>query len=210
MAVVIVATLVLTSSAFISLLTWGLTARLPPDPGNRADTIVVLGRGEPFRRERVAAALDLWQAQRAPRIFTSGMMDADAMIKEFQESKVPITALAGEECSQTTEENAVFSAAVLYPAGVRNILLITDSPHLWRSFLVFQSMGFTVMPHSTSLNFNTQNRLQQLNSLVREYVALIEYALTGKFQPRPPETLKTPPPAVAQRMTEWNCRVPRA
>jgi uncharacterized SAM-binding protein YcdF (DUF218 family) len=208
-AAVIAAILIVTSSAFVALLLWGLTVRLPVDPGTRVDAIVVLGRGEAFRLERMAATLDLWQTQRAPRIFTSGMMDAEAMIQEFQASKVPITALAGEECSETTEENAVFSSAILYPEGVRSILLVTDSSHLWRSVLVFQSLGFQVIPHSTTLNLKTQNRLQQLKILLREYAALIQYAWTGKFQLRPPETLTTPPPEVRQRIAEWNCKVPR-
>lgn len=206
-AVVVLAATILTSSAFTAFLNWGLTARLPSDPGNRVDAIVVLGRGEALRMERVAAVLDLWQARRAPRIFASGMMDAEKILEDLQKSRVPVTALAGEECSENTEENAIFSSALLYPEGVRQILLVTDASHLWRSVLVFQSLGFQVVPHSAPSNFSPQDRFEQLSHLLREYAALIQYVFTGKLQARPDPM--QPAPEVIQRIAEWNCKVPR-
>jgi hypothetical protein len=56
-----IAFFLITSSTFVNLLNWGLTVQLPPDLGDRVDTIVVLGRGENFRAERIAVAWQLWK-----------------------------------------------------------------------------------------------------------------------------------------------------
>lgn len=105
-----------------------LVSILPKDSGASADAIVILGRGSVFSPSRVELAAELWQANRAPLIFTSGMSDAPAMLKMLKEQGIPDTALDGEGCSQTTRENALFTVEALQPRGVKRILLITDSP----------------------------------------------------------------------------------
>jgi uncharacterized SAM-binding protein YcdF (DUF218 family) len=204
-----IAFFLITSPAFVNLLTWGLTAPLPPDLGDRVDTIVVLGRGENFRAERIALAWQLWQSKRADKIFASGMMDAITMVEYWQNMGVPTTSLAGEECSQTTEENAAFTSAILRDRKVKNILLVTDPPHMWRSLLVFRSFGFNVVPHATPLDSQQLTTKQQLVRVVREYLGAIDYALSDKFRQRSPQELDNPSPEILQKITEWNCKVPR-
>ncbi|NET38393.1 MAG: YdcF family protein [Cyanothece sp. SIO1E1] len=205
LAVVIIVIIVFTSPVFVSLLTWGLTATLPPDSGNRVDTIVVLGRGENLRSDRLAATWQLWQAERAANIFFSGMMDARPMVRYLKDNGVPTSSLAGEECSQTTEENAMFTSAILRPQGVKDILLVTDPPHMWRSFLVFRSVGFNVIPHIVTSSSQTPTKTK----LAREYLGMIAYAVTGKFQARSPAELDSPSPEVLRKISEWNCKEPR-
>jgi uncharacterized SAM-binding protein YcdF (DUF218 family) len=204
-----IAFFLITSPAFVNLLTWGLTAPLPPDLGDRVDTIVVLGRGADARAERISVAWQLWQSKRADKIFASGMMDAITMVEYWQNMGVPITSLAGEECSQTTEENAAFTSAILRHQKVKNILLVTDPPHMWRSFLVFRAVGFNVVPHATSLASQRLTTSEQLALVVREYFGAIDYALSDKFRQRSPEELDNPSPEILRKITEWNCKIPR-
>ena len=51
-----------------------------------------------------------------------------------------------ENQSRDTFENARFTAHVLQPEGIRRIILITSSTHLWRAAHEFQSAGFDVVP----------------------------------------------------------------
>jgi uncharacterized SAM-binding protein YcdF (DUF218 family) len=184
----------------------GLLKLLPTDSGEPTDAIVVLGRGENFRSQRVETVTELWQRDRAPQIFASGMNDAMPIVEMLKAEGIPSQALSGESCSESTEENAIFTAALLYPQGVRKIVLVTDSPHMLRSLLVFRSFGFTVIPRPSALpddaNFGFSTYLT-----VREYFTLASYALLGKLNLRSSTELKNPPTEVLNRIASWHCRV---
>lgn len=129
-AVLLLVYFVATSGLMVALATQVLVYPLPVDSGTTVDAIVVLGRGDVLRNRRVEIAAQLWQAKRAPSIFASGMGDAPQMIELFRAKGIPRQMLGGESCSQSTEENALFTAAVLHPQGIWQILLITDPPHM--------------------------------------------------------------------------------
>jgi len=198
--------LLVTSPWMVQLTTWGLTISLPADKGERPDAIIVLGRGEELRERRVDRIHKLWQAGRAPRVFASGMMDAQPMVEQLQQKGLPGSILSGEGCSQSTEENALYTAAILYPLGVRKIILITDPPHMLRSFLLFRSVGFTVIPHLSPLPAQW-NAFQQITAILREYVGIVHYGLMGRFKQRTTVELEHPPSAILEKFTEWRCRV---
>ena len=48
--------------------------------------------------------------------------------------------------SRDTWQNAKFSAALLRPAGVTRVLLVTHAWHMRRSVLAFERAGLTVIP----------------------------------------------------------------
>ncbi|MGJ3251342.1 MAG: YdcF family protein [Elainellaceae cyanobacterium] len=201
----LLAYLAVTSPPAVMLANYGLTAFLPPDSGETVDSIIVLGRGELRRNERIAEAIQLWKADRAPHIFVSGMSDAQEIVDLLHESGIPRSALSGERCSQSTAENGLFTAAILYPQRVRRVLLVTDPPHMLRSLLVLRSFGFEVIPHAIpqgDLTFNPHMR-----RALREYAGLLGYWISGRFQHRPTEQLNRPPSAVIHKMTDWNCRI---
>lgn len=154
----------------------GLVLFLPSDPGTPADAIVILGRGSEFSPSRTELAMQLWQAKRAPIIFGSGNWDAPQFFMQLMERGIPESALGGEGCSQTTPENALFSAAILQTRGVEKILLVTDGPHMWRSMLDFQDQGLSVIPKvsafPTAIGFIDKSFL-----LFREYLFLITSGL---------------------------------
>ena len=159
----------------------GLVIFLPPDPGTKADAIVILGRGPLFDRERVNLAKELWEAKRAPIIFASGRGDSYRMIEDLQVKGIPKQLLDGEECSLTTLENAIFSAAILQQRGIKQILLITDEPHMLRSLLVFRANGFTVIPRSSSISPYFFGKRKKIFLTFREYAGLVSYALRGLY-----------------------------
>lgn len=167
----------------IAIASRGLVAPLPADSGATADAIVVLGRGQDLRNSRVEVVADLWQAHRAPLIFASGLHDGPQIVQLLKAKGIPAQVMDDENCSQTTEENARFTAAVLQPQEVQRILLVTDPPHMLRSLLTFRSLGFTVIPHSSPIprNFSSSRKFLIVSY---EYVGLVSYSLQGRFSPR--------------------------
>jgi uncharacterized SAM-binding protein YcdF (DUF218 family) len=160
-----------------------LVGLIPSDSGQPADAIVVLGRGTDLRPQRIQVAAELWQAQRAPLVFASGWGDAEPMVAMLAKQGLPPQAIDGEPCSRTTEENALFTAAQLQPQGVRQILLVTDPPHMLRSYLTFRSLGFEVLPHLSPLPDRLHGSRKAF-LLVREYFGLASYGVLGRFMPR--------------------------
>jgi uncharacterized SAM-binding protein YcdF (DUF218 family) len=205
-AIIGVSYLFLTSPIGVALANHGLTFALPPDTGEKTEVIVILGRGESLRSNRVEVASELWKAQRAPQIFVSGMLDAEESIVQLQNWEIPKIHLSGERCSQTTEENAQFTAALLHPQRIQKILLLTDAPHLLRSQILFQSFGFKVIAHSIPLptHWSTNARL---GTVIREYVGLITYRWQGRLRQRTQDEIDRPNVDVIDRLKAWNCRV---
>lgn len=205
-AILIIAYLIITSSLTARLATWGLTRFLPSDGGEGADAIVVLGRGDELRNSRIEVAHELWIKKRAPQVFVSGMMDARPIVDHLKEMGIPFSQLSGEECSQSTKENAYYTSVILYPQRVRKIVLVTDPPHMLRSLLLFQSFGFQVVPHPTSSLYQWSSD-QQLKSAAREYLGLAHHWLAGDLKPRSISEIENPPAEVFQKFSEWKCKV---
>jgi uncharacterized SAM-binding protein YcdF (DUF218 family) len=149
----------------------GLVLFLPTDSGAAVQAIVVLGRGTELGILRIDVANELWKAKRAPLIFVSGTGDTPRMLPQLEAKGIPRRSLDGEDCSLTTPENALFSAAVLQPQGIRRILLVTDGPHMWRSLLDYRSQGFTVIPH-ISPRPNNMGFMDKAFLTFREYLFL--------------------------------------
>jgi uncharacterized SAM-binding protein YcdF (DUF218 family) len=190
----------------VALANWGLTFALPLDSGNSVDAIVVLGRGEVLRERRVEIVNSLWKSKRSPDIFASGMLDALEIINRLKEEGVPAQALSGERCSQTTQENAQFTSTLLRPRKLQTILLVTDTPHMLRALLLFQSFGFNVIPYPASLP-PTLDVSKQMRSILREYVAIGSYALTGQFNKKSTTELDSPPSDVTEKLKNWKCEL---
>jgi uncharacterized SAM-binding protein YcdF (DUF218 family) len=164
----------------IKIATKGLVAFVPEDTGATADAIVVLGRGDNFSPSRVKVAAELFNSRRAPLIFTSGVGDGSRMLQLLKQQGIPEQALQEESCSQTTGENAMFTATVLQPQSVKRIILVTDPPHMLRSLLTFRNVGFTVIPHASPLPADlTQTRKAMM--ILYEYSGLVSYGLQGRF-----------------------------
>lgn len=169
----------------------GLTLFLPKDSGKAVEAIVVLGRGTDFGILRVDVATKMWQAKRASKIFHSGTGDTPRMLQLLEEKGIPKEVLDGENCSMTTPENAMFSAAILQAQGIKRILLVTDPPHMWRALLNFSDEGFSVIPYTSPMPTNL-GFLDQYILIVREYLFLISTHVTRLFYGQHPQELNSP------------------
>ena len=167
-----------------------LTTFVPTYQGQTTDAVVVLGRGYGLYNDRVLKAAKLIQTEAAPQVFLSGGYDAPHMARMLTTLGVEPTKIAGENCSQTTEENAEYTAEQLLPKGVKSIILISDPAHLLRSQLVFSSFGFKVIPYSSPLPQNLGLRYRRLIAM-RESIGLISYGLMGRYWPRSTTTIDT-------------------
>jgi len=194
------------SPLMVALANWGLVFSLPPDSGEKVDAIVVLGRGEQLREQRVDVVDQLWRKQRSPYIFASGMLDAHEILGRLKDKGLSRQVMGGESCSQTTEENAHFTAVLLHPREVKKILLVTDAPHMLRSMLVFRRFGFTVIPHVVPSTAGLDNG-QQLQLMGREYLALADYTFTGRFNTRSSEEMVRATEDVVQKLRNWKCQM---
>lgn len=198
--------LFITSSIMLALASQGLTFSLPQDSGEKVDAIVILGRGEPLRARRVELGAELWEQKRAPIVFVSGMLDVEEIITQLEHKGVSKLQISGERCSQTTEENAQFTTALLYPKGIQRILLLTDLPHMLRSQILFKSYGFNVIPHVIPLPLHWSTT-KQLKVVLREYAALVHYQWNGYLRTRTKEEIVHPSEKVRDRLNNWNCRL---
>lgn len=173
--------ILLSSNTVVAIGNKALVTFVPNDRGEQADAIVILGRGGDLRQQRVEVAAQLWKQDRAPLLFASGWGDAHEIAADLKQQGIPESAIAGEPCSRTTEENALFTAALLQPQ-VKRILLVTDTPHMLRSLLTFRSLGFTVISHPNPLPDISKRRKGFL--VYREYLGLVSYGILGRFSPR--------------------------
>jgi len=97
---------------------------------------------------RVARAAQAFEAKLAPRIVVSGggvwegLIEAERLARELVRRGVPEGALLLERTSLTTRDNAVCTARLLAPLGVRRIGLVTCDWHLGRALWSFRHEGF--------------------------------------------------------------------
>ena len=172
--------LILLAPPTVALANRLLISQLPKDSGESADAIVVLGRGQDLRKSRAEITTQLWKTGRSPKIFVSGRDDSPIIIQQLKTNGIPKQALENENCSQTTEENARFTATLLKPRGVHRILLVTDPAHMLRALLTFQQVGFSVIPYPSPLPPEYTAPTEAV-LLLREYVSLLSYSLSGRL-----------------------------
>ena len=167
---------------------------------------MILGRGREQSPARAKVAAQLWRDRRAPKVFVSGIVDAPELAAMLRIQQIPAQVIAGESCSRTTWENAVFTKAALQPQGAEQILLVTDAPHLWRSLLIFEQVGFQVIPYASPLA-DQMTSPQRALLLLREYFFLSIYPSTLEQEHK---TLQQPLADVRKQIATQQCYVERS
>jgi uncharacterized SAM-binding protein YcdF (DUF218 family) len=136
------------------------------DPGQalNAQAIVVIGGGKlrPAAPEYAGASADLGLLERinytaflARRsglpVAISGAPDEVLAMQGTLQRNYAIQPAWIEGHSRDTFENARFSAKLLQPQNIRQIVLVTNSTHIWRATHEFMDAGFTVVPAPVGL-----------------------------------------------------------
>jgi uncharacterized SAM-binding protein YcdF (DUF218 family) len=156
---------------------------VPSDTGQPADAIVVLARDRAVEGNRYQTAVSLLEEGRANRIVTLGTGQSIQTFQMLQQTNPEaVDKLTGLTCVRTTKQEAHSVATVLSPQGLDNIILITDEPHMLRSWLMFKSIGFSVIPHIEPVPASLRSSDRTFLA-VREYLGLLSYALLGRLKP---------------------------
>jgi uncharacterized SAM-binding protein YcdF (DUF218 family) len=206
MTIVIMLYIVFTAPFTINIALKAFLLPLPKDTGSSVDAMVILGRGEPFRYQRVDLAAQQWQTGRTSKVFASGRSDAAHILEDLRDRGIPKQMLGGEECSLTTEENGSFTSAILDPQRNQKILLITDAPHMLRSFLVFQRFGYTPIPQVSPLSVTWSSR-KKASVIMREGAGLVVYGLTEWLKPKTAAEIANSHNDAVQKLIAWGCKV---
>ncbi len=116
-------------------------------PGNGEDVPDVLG---PVSLERVAFAADAQRKLHLPVLVSGGNLRAghtseSILMKRALQQEFGIAARWNEDRSRTTWDNAAFSAAMLQPAGVKTVLLVTQAWHMPRAVWAFERAGLRAL-----------------------------------------------------------------
>lgn len=128
----------------------------------RAPEFAGLDVSSPNVLTRLRYAARIQRASGLPILVTGGMPlsgqrpEAELMAESLREDfGVPVRWL--EPASRTTAENAEFSAAILQPQGIRQIVLVSHASHLPRAVKDFERAGFTVLAAPTEFTPGTGN-----------------------------------------------------
>lgn len=155
------------------------------DEAQQADVIIVLGAG--LARDgrpgyaltrRSSHAAELWHQGYADTILCTGgqapdqpRSEADACRDVLMWRDVPASAIVLEDRSRSTEENAIFSRPIVEANGWEDVILVSDSYHIFRAEILFRTRGIPAMlspvPREAMRNHDSYTR-----AVTREIVAL--------------------------------------
>jgi uncharacterized SAM-binding protein YcdF (DUF218 family) len=127
--------------------------------------------------ERVVYGARVARATGLPVLVSGSRSEAVAM-NEILRHDLAVTPMWVEGHSRDTHENAQMSAAILAPAGVRKVVLVTSAAHMVRSVVEFEQAGFSVVPAPTSMwtlrDWGIIRWVPNADALVRSQRALYE------------------------------------
>jgi uncharacterized SAM-binding protein YcdF (DUF218 family) len=190
---------------------------VPPEDAPAAGAIVVLGGGlHPFdpkegrRRwpdlnaagDRLLHAARLYRAGKAPLVIATGgvapwepasVSQAEAAAELLVEWGVPRDAIALEQRSRSTWEDARYTKELLEERGVRDVLLVTSALHMERSLAVFEAFGIHAIPAPTDYEADDAPRgvlgwlpdshsLNTTSHAFKEYLGLFVYSLRARVE----------------------------
>jgi uncharacterized SAM-binding protein YcdF (DUF218 family) len=164
---------------------------LNPDEPADAQAVVVIGGGgqrdyapeyrgpmaDPILLERLTLAAYLTRRYSLPLAVSGAKTEsftmAQTLIRNFA-----VTPRWIEGNSRDTYENAQLSARILFPDGVRKIILVTSSAHEWRAVQEFKGAGFEVLPAPAGVwsrrEYGVFQYLPSATGLQRSYSSVYE------------------------------------
>jgi uncharacterized SAM-binding protein YcdF (DUF218 family) len=168
----------------------GYPALNPSKPVN-AQAVVVIGGGgqrnyapeyrgpmaEPILLERLTLAAYLAHRYSLP-LAISGEQTESVTMAQTLSRNLGVTPRWIEGNSRDTFENAQLSAKLLFPAGVKQIILVTSSSHEFRAVQEFEAAGFEVTPAPAGVwstrEYGVFRYVPSATALHRSYTAVYE------------------------------------
>ena len=161
----------------------------------KIDKIIILGGGDiknspnlPLSSDafkRVLYGIMLSKRSHIPIIFTGGGSESDSFIKtvkELERSLYVKIDYSIESKSLNTYQNAKFTKELLKKEGMAKpiIYLVTSAYHTRRAVMIFENLGFVVIPKATDFKANIKNSvflnmLPSMDALYSSYLAIHEY-----------------------------------
>jgi uncharacterized SAM-binding protein YcdF (DUF218 family) len=127
--------------------------------------------------ERIVYGARVAHVTQLPVLVSGSHGEAAAMTTSLQRD-LGITPRWVENHSRDTHQNARMSAAILVPAGIRRIVLVTSAAHMARSVSEFEAAGLEVVPAPTAMWTRRDTGLLEwvpnTDALVRSQRALYE------------------------------------
>lgn len=176
-------------------------------PGVRA--IVVLGGGvkaptpefagetvNPFTLERLRYGARLHRATQLPILVTGGMLargqqrsEGELMAQSLRED-FGVTTRWVESRAHTTEENAVLTAALLGPLGIKEIYLVSHAWHMPRALAAFRAAGLAPVAaptgFTTAFEADIREYIPDAKALLKSYYAMHEWIGLVWYRIKPP------------------------
>ena len=185
--------------------------------GAQAVVVTLAGRVRPaweYGSEETLSPLSMqrlrygvWLARRAglPIVVTGGALEADATPLAVLATRVlteeyGIEPLVAEAASDTTWENAFFTARLLERAGIRHIALVTHAFHIERARHSFAQAGLEVVAAPTGFYGDDSGPpaltdwLPSTRALTMSYIALHEHVGNLWYRLRPDGATAAPEP----------------
>ena len=153
--VILVALAVVVAMGVVAFLSIGYYLS-PQSPLAKADVIVAISGGDTLAR--TDEAVRLYRAGYAPKIIFSGAaLDANgpsnarAMATAAEAEGVASSAIALDESSTNTRQNATDVAAIVHQQAYHSLILVTSPYHQRRAYIVFKRAlpGVTIINHSS-------------------------------------------------------------
>ncbi|HEY4177453.1 MAG TPA: YdcF family protein [Kofleriaceae bacterium] len=155
----------------------------PAEPVRGLDAIVVLGSplgpGDsltPVLAERANAAVGLFRAGGAPLIVATGGIthgarraEADVLADAIRR-EVDVDVVV-ERGSQTTAQNARFTATILAERGAKSAWIVTQPFHTRRAVRLFREAGIDAHAWHIADSLEYRDRTRALRWCIREYVS---------------------------------------
>jgi uncharacterized SAM-binding protein YcdF (DUF218 family) len=153
--------------------------------GGRMTDAVMLARRYPQARV-------VFTGGSAALVVDAQITEADAARQLFLALGLPADRLAFESKSRNTVENAQFTRDLVQPKPGERWLLVTSAFHMPRAVGLFRRAGFDVVPWPSDYKTrgiasdyfrpgtNAADGLVRFDGIVREWIGLIAYRLTGK------------------------------
>lgn len=154
------------------------------DRAQAADVIIVLGAGlrrdntpGPALTRRTLHAVKLWQQGLAPVIICTGgkpgnrtRAEADACAELLQAVGVPAEAILIDDQSRSTEENALYTKAIMDEQGWQSAIIVSDVYHLFRANHLFGNQG--IQAYTSPVTEGQPGAIEYAVFVGREIVAL--------------------------------------